>query len=197
MSPKGNYHEVVKIALLRRWYRAAPEDFNIAPETTFRLSDDTYLEPDVVVHARAIGLKGLTGTNVLLVVEIAGSSLSYDMGRKAALYAAFGNSRRASFATRARTATATRATSPRPAPSRRPSPQRPSRCGSTSWSSNSGGRPLQRRPFDLGAAEHGKKVLRAEAPSGPGGAHRSLGPDRESPRVGRVFLGGDRAEPEL
>jgi Uma2 family endonuclease len=90
MSPKGNHHEVVKIALLRRWYRAAPEDFNIAPETTFRLSDDTYLEPDVVVYARAIGLKGLSGTNVLLVVEIADSSLRYDMGRKAALYAAFG-----------------------------------------------------------------------------------------------------------
>jgi Uma2 family endonuclease len=90
MSPKGSHHEVVKIALLRRWYRAAPEHLNIAPETTFRLSDDTYLEPDVVIYARATGLKGLTGTNVLLVVEIADSSLRYDMGRKAALYAAFG-----------------------------------------------------------------------------------------------------------
>jgi Uma2 family endonuclease len=90
MSPKGNHHEVVKIALLRRWYRAAPEDVNIAPETTFRLGEDTYLETDVVVYARATGLKGLTGPNVLLVVEIADSSLRYDMGRKAALYAAFG-----------------------------------------------------------------------------------------------------------
>jgi Uma2 family endonuclease len=90
MSPKGNHHEAVKIALLRRWYRAAPDHLNIAPETTFRLSDDTYLEPDVVIYARATGLKGLTGTNALLVVEIADSSLRYDMGRKAALYAAFG-----------------------------------------------------------------------------------------------------------
>ena len=90
MSPKENQHEVVKIALLRRWYRAAPEHVNIAPETTFRLSEDTYLEPDAVIYARATGLKGLTGTNVLLVVEIADSSLRYDTGRKAALYAAFG-----------------------------------------------------------------------------------------------------------
>ena len=90
MSPKGNHHEVVKIALLRRWYRAAPDHLNIAPETTFRLSEDTYLEPDVVIYARATGLKGMTGTNVLLVVEIADSSLRYDMGRKAALYASFG-----------------------------------------------------------------------------------------------------------
>ena len=90
MSPKGNRHEVVKVALLRRWYRAAPDDLDLAPGTTFRLSEDTYLEPDVVIYPRETGLKGLTGANVLLVVEIADSSLRYDTGRKAALYASFG-----------------------------------------------------------------------------------------------------------
>lgn len=90
MSPKGNQHEVVKAALLQRWYRAAPDGFGLVPETTFRLSEDTYLEPDVVIYPRASGLRGLTGANVLLVVEIADSSLSYDVGRKAALYASFG-----------------------------------------------------------------------------------------------------------
>jgi Putative restriction endonuclease len=54
------------------------------------LSEDTYLEPDVVIYPRATGLKGLTGANALLVVEIADSSLSYDTGRKAALYTKFG-----------------------------------------------------------------------------------------------------------
>jgi Uma2 family endonuclease len=90
MSPKGNQHEVVKIALLRRWYRAAPDDCEVAPETTFRLADDTYLEPDIVIYPRAAGLKALSGSTALLVVEIADSSLRYDMGRKAALYASFG-----------------------------------------------------------------------------------------------------------
>jgi Uma2 family endonuclease len=90
MSPKGNQHEVVKVALLRRRYRAAPDDRDLAPETTFRLSDDTFLEPDVVIYPRASGLKGVSGPNVLLVVEIADSSLRHDIGRKAALYAGFG-----------------------------------------------------------------------------------------------------------
>jgi Uma2 family endonuclease len=90
MSPKGNHHEVLKAALLRRWYRAVPDDLDLVPETTFRLSEDTYLEPDVVVYPRTSGLRGLTGANALLVVEIADSSLRYDMGRKAALYASFG-----------------------------------------------------------------------------------------------------------
>ena len=90
MSPKGIQHEVVKRALLDRWIRARPEEIQLAPETTFRLSEDTYLEPDVVIYPRASGLRGLTGANVLLVVEIANSSLRYDIGRKAALYAGFG-----------------------------------------------------------------------------------------------------------
>jgi Uma2 family endonuclease len=90
MSPKGSRHEVVKTALLAQWYRASPGDILLTPETTFRLSDDTYLEPDVVVYPRTSGLRGLTGANVLLVVEIADSSLRYDTGRKAALYASFG-----------------------------------------------------------------------------------------------------------
>ena len=78
------------MALQRRWYKLAPDDIDLATETTFRLSEDTYLEPDVVVHPRATGLRGLTGAAALLVVEIADSSLRYDMGRKAALYASFG-----------------------------------------------------------------------------------------------------------
>ena len=90
MSPKGNRHEVVKTALLRHWYRVAPEDCELTPETTFRLSEDTYLEPDVVIYRRAVGLASLSGPSALLVVEIADSSLRYDSGRKAALYASFG-----------------------------------------------------------------------------------------------------------
>lgn len=89
MSPKGNQHEAVKIALLRRWYRIAPDDVELAPETTFRLSEDTYLEPDVVVYSGAMELKDLKGPDALLVVEIADSSRRYDMGRKAKLYASF------------------------------------------------------------------------------------------------------------
>lgn len=90
MSPKGNRHELVKTELLKRWYAAAPAGIELTPETTFRLSEDTYLEPDVVIYRRSDGLKGLNGATALLVVEIADSSLRYDSGRKAALYASYG-----------------------------------------------------------------------------------------------------------
>ena len=73
MSPKGDRHEVVKTTLLERWYKAAPPDCTLTPETTFRLSEDTYLEPDVVIYKRSDGLKSLDGGTALLVVEIADS----------------------------------------------------------------------------------------------------------------------------
>ena len=90
MSPKGNHHEVLKVALLHSWYRTVPADLQLAPETTFRLAKDTYLEPDIVVYRRADGLKRLDGGTALLCVEIADKSLGYDLHRKPAIYAAFG-----------------------------------------------------------------------------------------------------------
>jgi Uma2 family endonuclease len=67
-----------------------PEDLLFATETTFRLSADTYLEPDFVFYAKATGIAGLNAATAKLAVEIADTSLGYDLGRKAALYAAFG-----------------------------------------------------------------------------------------------------------
>ncbi|BBF91875.1 hypothetical protein BLTE_05600 [Blastochloris tepida] len=91
MSPKGIRHEVVKEALVRHWTRLLPDNtLGLISETTFRLSHDTYLEPDIVVFDRARGLKTLNGDTALLAVEIADSSLGYDLGRKPAIYAAFG-----------------------------------------------------------------------------------------------------------
>ena len=90
MSPKGSRHDIVKVALLRRWYRCAPDEIDLAPETTLRLTDDTYLEPDIVIYPRETGIVGLSAASALLAVEIADSSLRYDLGRKAALYASFG-----------------------------------------------------------------------------------------------------------
>jgi Uma2 family endonuclease len=89
MSPKGNHHKFVKTALLDRWYRVRSDDVFLTPETTFRLSEDTYLDPDVVIYPRATGLTGLTADSVLLVVEIADSSLRHYTDRKAALYTSF------------------------------------------------------------------------------------------------------------
>ena len=90
MSPKGNQHEILKIALTIYWARKLPDDLLFATETTFRLTPDTYLEPDFVFYPKATGIRGLNAETARLVVEIADSSLGYDLGIKAGLYAGFG-----------------------------------------------------------------------------------------------------------
>jgi Uma2 family endonuclease len=90
MSPKGSRHEVVKKALNRHWMRRIPDDIDLIPETTLRLSEDTYLEPDFVIYPLGVPIERLAALDILLAVEVAVSSLGYDMGPKAKLYAAFG-----------------------------------------------------------------------------------------------------------
>ena len=90
MNPKGNRHELLKARLLRQWYRVSPDTIELIPETTFRLALDTYLEPDVVLFERAIGIRRLDGDTALLAVEISDSSLGFDLGPKALVYAHFG-----------------------------------------------------------------------------------------------------------
>lgn len=90
MSPKGNHHEVLKTNLTIHWSRLLPPDLMLAQETTFRLDADSYLEPDFVFYPRASGIRGLAPDTARLVVEIADSSLVYDLGLKAGVYARFG-----------------------------------------------------------------------------------------------------------
>jgi Uma2 family endonuclease len=90
MPPKGIHHEILKRALILHWATLLPNYITFVPETTFRLTPDTYLEPDFVFYDKATGIKGLNASTAHFVVEIADTSFSYDIGRKAALYASFG-----------------------------------------------------------------------------------------------------------
>lgn len=90
MSPKGIRHERLKTFVMMELARQLPDDLAFTPETTFRLSSDTFLEPDFVVYDKSVGLEGLNGTTCLLAIEIADTSRPWDRGRKAGIYAAFG-----------------------------------------------------------------------------------------------------------
>ncbi|NJL50734.1 MAG: Uma2 family endonuclease [Blastochloris sp.] len=90
MSPKGIRHEVIKGSLNMYWASRLPPEIAMLPETTFRLSKDTFVEPDFVFFRRADGLKALSPATALLAVEVADSSLAYDLDRKTRIYAAAG-----------------------------------------------------------------------------------------------------------
>lgn len=67
-----------------------PKQIDVAAHTTFYLSDDTFIEPDFVLYPEQSGLEKLSPETVLLAIEIADSSLEYDLGQKAQIYARSG-----------------------------------------------------------------------------------------------------------
>ena len=54
-------------------------------ETTIYLSPNTFVEPDLVVYPRGIKLEEVKGSDILLAIEMALTSLPYDRGLKARL----------------------------------------------------------------------------------------------------------------
>ena len=90
MSPKGNRHEAIKGGIVFAWGRACPDGYRFMPETGLTLSERTYLEPDFIVFERSAGLANVRGPDVLLAVEVADSSLDYDLRRKPLIYAEHG-----------------------------------------------------------------------------------------------------------
>jgi len=90
MSPKGNRHEAIKVALALYWGGRCPAGYAFAPETGLYLSKTTYLEPDFIVFSRQTPFAEIKGPDVLLAVEVADSSLDYDLRRKPLIYAEHG-----------------------------------------------------------------------------------------------------------
>ena len=90
MSPKGVPHETIKMELGRFWSKQVPPDLDIITETTFRITEHDFVEPDFIFWPRAIGLGQLKPADVMLAVEVADSSLAWDLGRKAGIYAGLG-----------------------------------------------------------------------------------------------------------
>jgi Uma2 family endonuclease len=90
MSPKGTRHEMVKMELNEHLQKTKARDLGILPETTLRLDEKSFVEPDFCVFPRSINPGDMRGYDVLLAIEIADTSLRYDLGRKIGTYAAYG-----------------------------------------------------------------------------------------------------------
>jgi Uma2 family endonuclease len=90
MSPKGRRYELVREELAFRFTKLAPHGIFVASEPQLNLSADTYTEPDILIRPAAIKTPDLLGSDALLLVEIADSSLDYDLRIKASLYASNG-----------------------------------------------------------------------------------------------------------
>ena len=90
MSPKGLRHERLRTLLNHMWSRMAPLDVVVTGEPQFNIDVDTYVNPDILVHPRSIFVDKVRGPEALLVVEVAETSLSYDIKTKLPIYASHG-----------------------------------------------------------------------------------------------------------
>jgi Uma2 family endonuclease len=93
MSAKGYAHDLVRNALTIAVARSLPEGMTMGAEMTIQFSDNTILEPDLAAFKRSSLIKSdanfchvLPG-QLLLAIEVSASSLAYDKGLKAQLYA--------------------------------------------------------------------------------------------------------------
>ena len=96
MAPIGPLHAGRVDRLLRLFGARLPDDFWIRGQNPVRLSRHSEPEPDLAVlrpepeRARSYEEDHPTAADVLLILEVADSSLQYDLGRKARLYARHG-----------------------------------------------------------------------------------------------------------
>ena len=93
MASKGIAHERIKSALVIAVVRALPDHLTLGVEATLRLTNTIMLEPDIAVFPKDLFKKSVSGFAQLdpgeahLVIEVAATSLAYDKGLKARLYA--------------------------------------------------------------------------------------------------------------
>ncbi len=92
MASKGIAHERIKSALGIAIARALPGDVTMGFEATLRLTDTVMFEPDIAVFPKDVFKRPtrfaqLEPGEAHLVIEVAASSLVYDKGLKARLYA--------------------------------------------------------------------------------------------------------------
>jgi Uma2 family endonuclease len=88
--PMGMRHENLRTELAFHLTRQVPATVRVAAEAQFNLADDAYVVPDILVYPAAKRVHSVRGPDALLVVEIADSSLAYDLNTKSGIYAAYG-----------------------------------------------------------------------------------------------------------
>lgn len=89
-AAKSNGHEKMKQALNRELGRLLPSNLGVFVETSITLDEHTYVEPDICIFDLKHDTREVRGDELLLVIEVASSSLGWDLLGKRDRYARFG-----------------------------------------------------------------------------------------------------------
>lgn len=89
-GPKYSAHERIKSKIAMALVRACTPELIVGFETSIFLSTDTFVEPDISLYPERLRSQEVRGPDVLLAIEVAASSLAYDLDLKARIYARHG-----------------------------------------------------------------------------------------------------------
>lgn len=90
LGPKPPTHERIRCPLTSALFRRLPAGLSLIPALGWRPGGDCYFEPDIIVVSRTAEPIYVPPAEVLLVIEVSDTSLEFDTGLKARIYATLG-----------------------------------------------------------------------------------------------------------
>lgn len=90
MAAKGNRHDHIKDVLAEFLQDHRPGGVRISVESGWSPIASVYYEPDLRVYPKQLQPRAVAAAAILLMIEIADSSLAFDLGSKAGIYAGLG-----------------------------------------------------------------------------------------------------------
>ena len=89
-AAKANCHEIMKSRLTRILVLSLADDVRLFVEPSVSLAPDILVEPDLTVWRKDGLPREMRGPDLSIVIEVADSSLGYDLRIKSPLYAKYG-----------------------------------------------------------------------------------------------------------
>jgi Uma2 family endonuclease len=89
-AAKADWHEIMKSRLTRALARGLPDSLRLFVEPSITFAPDLLLEPDLAVWPTGERPRDVRGPDLALLIEVADSSISYDLRVKAPRYARHG-----------------------------------------------------------------------------------------------------------
>lgn len=89
-AAKADWHSIMESRLIRALVRSLPDHLRLFSEASVTFSPTLLLEPDLAVWPNGIRPRNVRGPDIALLIEVADSSISYDLRVKVPLYAAHG-----------------------------------------------------------------------------------------------------------
>ena len=90
VSPSHDPHERMKSALIFAVTRWLPDGLWFGVQSSIYLAEKTFVEPDLCIFRKELKSHDVKGSDLLLVIEVSDSSLAFDRGTKALVYASHG-----------------------------------------------------------------------------------------------------------